>query len=277
MLFHKCGQTHKCHRMKSANKPQLLENKSYSEPSVFLPENLLREAKRQKNIPDCLVPEICVLDPDGDLAAYVLRMERASLNGCWACYHSKMYNFLIDGTEIGIIPCIVGASYAVLVAEQLFVSGCKHLISVTSAGIINHPSFNRRFALITEAVRDEGTSYHYLPQGVIARLPQSLYQKLAVDSGDGLCPYFEAKSWTTDAPYRETQTAIEAMKNQNICCVEMEASALYAFAEAKQENVICFAHLTNTMALAEGDFEKGEHFGSIDTLNLLSYLLKRIF
>ncbi|HEY8657589.1 MAG TPA: hypothetical protein VIL78_01030, partial [Hanamia sp.] len=92
----------------------------------------------------------------------------------------------------------------------------------------------------------------------------------------GNCPYFEAKSWTTDAPYRETQTAISAMEKINVYCVEMEASALYAFAAAKQKNVICFAHLTNTMAQAEGDFEKGEHFGSIDTLNLLSYLLKRI-
>ena len=262
--------------MKSAGNPQLLENKVYAEPSVFMPENLLREAKRQKGIPNCNVPEICVLDPDGDLPAYLLKTERASLNECWACYHSKMYSFKIDGYEIGIIPCIVGASYAVLVAEQLFVSGCKHLISVTSAGIINHSSLKKRFALITESIRDEGTSYHYLPQDALAQLPQTLYKKLAVTSGDSSCPYFEAKSWTTDAPYRETQTAIAAMEKENVCCVEMEASALYAFAEAKQKNVVCVAHLTNTMAQIEGDFEKGEHFGSIDTLNLLSYLLKRI-
>jgi len=66
------------------------------------------------------------------------------------------------------------------------------------------------------------------------------------------------------------------MEKISVCSVEMEASALYAFAEAKKENIICFAHLTNTMAQAEGDFEKREHFGSVDTLNLLSYLLKRI-
>jgi uridine phosphorylase len=263
-------------RMKSTNKAQLLQNKNYAAPSVFLPENLLREARRQKKISNCTVPEICVLDPDGDLAAYLLKIKKASLNECWACYHSKMYSFKMEDIQIGIIPCIVGASYAVLVAEQLFVSGCKQLISVTSAGIINHNSFDKRFALITEAIRDEGTSYHYLPQDALAQLPQTLYKKLVVISEGNSCPYFEAKSWTTDAPYRETQTAIAAMEQENVCCVEMEASALYAFAEAKQKNVICFAHLTNTMAQIEGDFEKGEHFGSIDTLNLLSYLLKRI-
>lgn len=187
-----------------------------------------------------------------------------------------MYTFNLEGIEVGIVPCIVGSSYAVLVAEQLFVSGCKTLISVTSSGIINHPESAKRFALITEAVRDEGTSYHYLLPGAPARLSPQLYEKLTANKHPDDCPYFEAKSWTTDAPYRETQTAISAMGKENVCCVEMEASALYAFATARQKNVICFAHLTNTMAKNVGDFEKGEHFGSIDTLNLLSYLLNRI-
>ena len=121
----------------------LVLNKDFTIPSVFLPENLLREARGQKSIEECNVPEICVLDPDGDLADYLLKTENASLNNCWACYHSKLYSFKIENMEIGIVPCIVGSSYAVLVAEQLFVSGCKHLISVTSAGIINQPSSDK--------------------------------------------------------------------------------------------------------------------------------------
>jgi purine-nucleoside phosphorylase len=254
----------------------LLKHKYYQEESVFKPENLLREAKRQKGKNDCKVPDICLLDPDGDLADYLQNINQASLNECWACYHSKMYGFKVNDIEIGIIPCIVGSSYAVLVAEQLFVSGCTNLISVTSSGIINHPASNKRFALITEAIRDEGTSYHYLPPNVTSQLSKTLYGKLSVGSVDGSSPWFEAKSWTTDAPYRETQSAISAMEKAGVCCVEMEAAALYAFASAKQKNIICFAHLTNTMAQTEGDFEKGDHFGSIDTLDLLSYLLKRI-
>jgi uridine phosphorylase len=252
----------------------LTSNKAYSTPSVFLPENLLREARRQKGIEEGNIPSICVLDPDGDLAEYLLNTDKASLDKYWACYHSKLYRFKIEDLEIGIIPCIVGASYAVLVAEQLFVSGCKYLISVTSAGIINQPLSSKRFALITQSVRDEGTSYHYLPKEKAAQLHPLLHEKLK-DVTDN-CPYFDAKSWTTDAPYRETQSAISAMEKEGVTCVEMEASALYAFAEAKQKNVICFAHLTNTMAQNEGDFEKGEHFGSIDTLNLLAFTIKKL-
>jgi uridine phosphorylase len=220
------------------------------------------------------VPAICLLDPDGDLADYLLRHGEAVKNECWACYHSHLYTFELDGVQIGIIPCIVGSSYAVLVAEQLFVSGCKLLISITSAGIINQPNNTKRFALITDAIRDEGTSYHYLPPEQPSLLPSKLRQKLTPFLQGNDCPCFEASSWTTDAPYRETQTAINNWKQQNIVCVEMEAAALYALAIAKNYNIICFAHLTNSMAQVEGDFEKGEEFGSIDTLALVSYILK---
>jgi uridine phosphorylase len=46
--------------------------------------------------------------------------------------------------------------------------------------------------------------------------------------------------------------------------VEMEAAALYAFSEARRKPVLCFAHVTNQMALVEGDFEKGEALGTVD-------------
>ena len=95
----------------------ILENKYYKEESVFKAENLLREAKRQKNLPDCKVPSICLLDPDGDILDYLLRTEKAKLSKCWACYHTKLYVFTLDSLELGIIACVVGASFAVLIAE----------------------------------------------------------------------------------------------------------------------------------------------------------------
>jgi len=89
------------------------------------------------------------------------------------------------------------------------------------------------------------------------------------------CPFFAPLSWTIDTPYRETPTAIEIMRRQNITCVEMEAAALYALAECKEYKIICFANLTNSMAKTEGYFEKGKEFGSIDTLNLITCVLTK--
>lgn len=261
--------------MNHNNKPAILKNKAYSESSVFQPENLLREARRQMDLPQCDVPSVCVLDPDGDLADYLLERQRAEKSKCWACYHSSLYTFELDGITLGVIPCAVGASYAVLVAEQLFVSGCWLLISVTSAGMVQEPTAGKRFALITEAIRDEGTSYHYLPPEQPSRIPGNLLNQLQADE-NGQQPWLSAKSWTTDAPFRETKSAISAMETEQVTCVEMEAAALYAFAEVKGKNALCFAHLTNNMAQHEGDFEKGEHFGSLHTLDLLSAVLQKL-
>ena len=212
----------------------ILRHKRYAEPSVFQPTNLLRESRRQNGIPLGEVPSICILDPDGNLLDYLNNKNEAVKSKYWACYHSYLYTFEINGLTVGIIPRAVGASYAVLIAEQLFVSGCELLISITSAGIISDFPSNQKFALITQAIRDEGTSYHYIPKNEPSTLSLKLLKKLKNNKN----LWKESKSWTTDAPYRETESAIEEMKIKNVTCVEMESSALYAFAKAKDKNVI---------------------------------------
>ncbi len=79
-------------------------------------------------------------------------------------------------------------------------------------------------------------------------------------------------TWTTDAPFRETASAIEKCRALGILAVEMEAAALYAFAEANRKRVICLAHVTNHMATIEGDFEKGKANGSDEVLELLGMI-----
>lgn len=66
--------------------------------------------------------------------------------------------------------------------------------------------------------------------------------------------------------YRETEEAIAAARSKGILAVEMEAAALYAFARAPNNNILCLAHVTNTMAVAEQDFEKGEADRTVDAL-----------
>jgi hypothetical protein len=114
--------------------PPILDNKHYGEASAFAPENLLREARRQKGLNDGVVPEVCVLDPDGDVVRQTKADDRAIRDPDWACYHTELYRMTHDGLDLGIVPCAVGASFAVLVAEQLFAAGCRLLVSITSSG-----------------------------------------------------------------------------------------------------------------------------------------------
>lgn len=251
----------------------LLNKQDYQEESIFKPKNLLREARRQKSIPGCDIPGTCLLDPDGDIIAHLKNNGLASTNRCWAGYHTSMLEFELNGRTVGIIGQAVGASFAVLVAEQMFASGCELLISITSAGTITPPPNDKRFILIDEALRDEGTSYHYLPPEERALLNPDLLEKLKGLESNPELSMVIGKSWTTDAPYRETQSAIEHAERQQITAVEMEAAALYAFAHARQRPVACFAHLTNTMAREAGDFEKGAGNESIASLKLVEKVI----
>src|SRR5205814_7594155 len=108
------------------------------------------------------IPEICVLDPDGDIVRTLLAGGEARLESGWGCYHTQLYCFSRGGIDFGIVGCAVGASYAVLIAEEMFASGCKLLISVTSSGQIVPIRQPPYFVIIERALRDEGTSYHYM-------------------------------------------------------------------------------------------------------------------
>jgi uridine phosphorylase len=252
------------------NPPPILSNKAFGAPSVFAPENLLREARRQKNLSDVAVPEICILDPDGDIWSTLVAAGRTRPSPGWACYHTELHEFAYESEHFGIVRWAVGAPFAVLVAEQLFVSGCRLLLSMTSGGQISQPAPPPYFVLIDRARRDEGTSYHYLPAAEYAAAESGLADAaMAACVARGLSVRRGA-SWTTDAPFRETAAAIEACRAAGILAVEMEAAGLYAFAVSRRRSVLCFAHVTNQMAVSEGDFEKGDAAGSAEALAVIA-------
>jgi purine-nucleoside phosphorylase len=82
-------------------------------------------------------------------------------------------------------------------------------------------------------------------------------------------------TWTTDAPFRETADAIEAARSKGVLAVEMEAAALYVFAQAAHKQVLCLAHVTNTMGQTEQDFEKGEADGTEDAMRVLEAIVQQ--
>jgi uridine phosphorylase len=250
--------------------PPILAGKDFAAASVFEPSNLLREARRQKNLPDDAVPEICILDPDGDIVRALAKAGRTHRSPGWACYHTDLHEFEHAGERFGIIGCAVGASFAVLVAEQLFASGCGCLISMTSAGQILQPAPPPYFVLIDRAMRDEGTSYHYLPPAEFAVADERLVEAAMEAFAASAQPIHRGASWTTDAPFRETAAAIAHCRARGVLAVEMEAAGLYAFAHAHRQPVLCFAHVTNQMAVVEGDFEKGDADGSAASLKVIA-------
>lgn len=259
----------------SAEIPPILRDKHCQEPSAFTPESLLREARRQKQASTSPVPDVCILDPDGD----IVRAKRAAgltrRHADWVCYHTELEVMSLGGREVGIVGCAVGAAFAVLVAEELFACGCQLLLSLTSAGQLTSVQKPPYFVVIDRALRDEGTSYHYCPPSDFSHAPAELVAAFESGAGQLPAPVIRGASWTTDAPFRETETAIERHREQGVLTVEMESAALYAFAEARARPVLCFAHVTNQMG-QQGDFEKGDGNGVDDALALIECAAQRL-
>lgn len=254
-------------------KAPILDNKQIASPSVFAASALLREARRQKCLPTLDAPNICILDPDGDLVRQLRQSGAAKPFPAWPCYHTDLDVFELAGRTVGIVGRAVGAPFAVLVAEQLFASNCSLLISLTSAGQIVPVGVPPYFVVIDRALRDEGTSYHYAEPSEFAEANPALVQRAAASLAERSLAGFVGASWTTDAPYRETAESIVAAREKGILAVEMEAAALYAFAHSTGAGVLCLAHVTNTMAQAGDDFEKGEADGTTDALAVLEAVI----
>jgi hypothetical protein len=250
----------------------LIERVDYAAPSVFQPGSLLREARRQKGLAPGTVPPVCVLDPDGDIVAHVQRHNGAAACPHWACYHTRMWRWRSGDLDCGIVGHAVGGSFAVLVAEQLFASGCELLVSVASAGQITDVGPPPYYILIERALRDEGTSYHYAPPSNYAEADPALLAFAADSMAQAGHQLYRGDSWTTDAPFRETEASIASRRRAGILAVEMEAASLYAFAAARARPVICLAHVSNQLGCVDGDFEKGDGNGATGSLGLVMAL-----
>ena len=251
----------------------ILDNKYAGAPSVFEPVALLREARRQKGLLAADVPPVCVLDPDGDIVRYLKDSSAARPIEAW---YTALFGFDLAGLSAGIIAGAVGAPFAVLVAEELFASGCRLLISVTSAGQIVSAGQPPYFVIIDRALRDEGTSYHYAAPDVFADADPGLIVAAKQALGDAGISAHVGPSWTTDAPFRETAEAIAAARSRGILAVEMEAAALYTFAHKRSRRVLCLAQVTNTMGIAGQDFEKGDAQGADEALRALEALARNL-
>jgi uridine phosphorylase len=117
-------------------------------------------------------------------------------------------------------------------------------------------------------LRGEGTSYAYLRSAPYVAGDPRLLNAVAQELQHSGIEAIRGGTWTTDAPFRETRTAIAAAAAGGLKAIEMEVAGLYAFARARGRPVVCFALVTNQMAQIEGDFEKGPDDGAGHALAL---------
>jgi len=146
------------------------------------------------------------------------------------------------------------------------------LINVTAAGQITPAGDPPYFVAIDRALRDDGTSYHCAtPETFAEGDPRIVEAAVLALTGKGLRVHV-GTSWTTDEPFRETQSAIATARGKGGLAAEMEAAALCTFARKRDNAVLCLAHVTNTTGLTDQDFETGEADGTAKALLILETL-----
>jgi uridine phosphorylase len=175
----------------------------------------------------------------------------------------------VDGATCGIVPRSIGGPYAVLVAEQLLASGAKVIVGLTSAGRISQHLSIPSLVIATAAIRDEGTSYHYLPPANTVDAPATLIWQLESQLKQLALPVQNGLVWTTDAPYRETQEQIEAHATEGALAVEMQAASLFALARVRRAQIGVVAHVSNAIDHTGEPFDKGKDAEGVDILRAI--------
>jgi uridine phosphorylase len=248
----------------------ILEQDDPDAPSLFTAQAMLSLARGRRGLSACRASQVCVLDPDGDLETYLEARGELEPDPDWGCFHTRLSVYRHGGMSFGIIGRAVGSAFSVLLAEQLFASGCRFLISLSSAGQIVDLGAPPYFVLIERALRDEGTSYHYLrPSRYVDADPGLIRRMLPALAHTGVAVHVGA-SWTTDAPFRETEHTVAQRRQEGILTVEMEAAGLLAYAAARDVPVLCLAQVTNRLACTPGDFAKGVADGAEAALALIA-------
>jgi len=179
------------------------------------------------------MPEHCVICFFREAIA---RLKRRGQAREIAAMHSEMgkhpiYELSVQGRRLALFQGGVGAPLAAGMLEEAIALGCHKFVVCGGAGVLDRQIAVGHLLVPTSAVRDEGTSYHYLPPGrEVAVHPAALAAVERVLQAHGV-PYLRAKTWTTDAFYRETPAKVALRKSDGCLSVEMEAAALMAVAQ----------------------------------------------
>ncbi len=242
---------------KNAAKIPLIGSHALEEESAFRPEDLLSAVRKLRGLAERGVPPICILEFDGDLTDSMAASGEILPFESWACFHTAMFASELDGMAWGMVPRTIGGPYTVLVAEQLRAAGAKLIVGLSSAGRVSSQLPLPSLVVATEAVRDEGTSLHYLPPSPRVQCPSGIAAPLLAELPSTGWHVESGPVWTTDAPYRETLSQLQHWAANGVLAVEMQAASLFAFGAARGVGVALVAVVSNAVDHTGESFDTG--------------------
>lgn len=178
------------------------------------------------------VPQACVLTFFGDVVQRLLehRGARVITENRWEDGPHLLLEVSHEGERLAVLHSGVGAPLAGAILEEAVAMGCRTFVVCGGAGALDKDLALGHFVVVESAVRDEGTSHHYLPAGRYIDADETATAVLKATLAEHGVRFVGGRTWTTDAPYRETVAKIAARRAEGCLTVEMEAAALAAVA-----------------------------------------------
>jgi uridine phosphorylase len=229
--------------------------RKYGDKAVIEPARVIQERKKIGLHPSCPVPAGAIMCYDAAFWQWVCAGPGNVEGDGWL-----KGTYLVPHKDSRILVLKVpgfGAPTAVMTLEELIAFGIKKFVSLGAAGGLQKDMNIGDIVVCDRAIRDEGTSLHYLPDEKYAHACPELTENFCTAFESEGIPYRKGTSWTTDAPYRETIEELRQYRSDGVATVEMEASAL--FAVGAYRGVSVSAGFTISDLLSEEDWDQGYH------------------
>lgn len=144
---------------------------------------------------------------------------------------NPIYKLTHNEQEIAVLHAGVGAPLSGSFLDEVIAKGGRKFIACGGAGVLDSNIDLGHVIVPTSAIRDEGTSYHYMPPSREVAPDGDAIKAITQTLEEHGVPFDLGKTWTTDAPYRETQAKVAKRRAEGAITVEMEASAFFAIAK----------------------------------------------
>lgn len=164
-----------------------------------------------------------------------------------------IYEIEYKGTKIAVFNAYVGAAGCIALIEDLFAMGLEKLVLFGTCGVLDGTIGDCSIVIPDSAVRDEGTSYHYMAASDEVKVNEKYIDDFKQFLDEREISYTVGKVWTTDGVYRETREKVKRRKSQGCICVDMECSAVAALASFRGKDVLHFFYAADNLDAEEWD------------------------
>lgn len=221
------------------------------------------------------VCETLIYSFNGEIVETIRQSEAARFGGYLSSLNGQhpWYLYEVAGLTVGVMLAPIGAAMAVGLLEELKSIGFKRFIVLGSCGVLDKSLAADRIILPSVALRDEGTSYHYAPASDEIAYDEQLLMTMETALDKAGIAHVRSKAWTTDAFYRETADKVKRRLEQGAKVVDMEASALMAWAQFRQAEVYQFFYTADYVDHTTNQWDKRAEERTSDVMTFFDVAL----